>query len=667
MAFSLGRSQPRGQIMMIGTARRSPHPNSISIRQPPYNARGDDTTCDDVAIQKAVYNACGFSPGQPPPQQETLHPNLLIPYSPKAYLLCQPVVVPCSLTIIGDGPWSSVLHGGYHGPDLLLQAPNPGAITNLTTAVVRVWNANTFYGQYTQVRDSNDNIEVAVTSGTSGGASPSWPATIGSHTVDGSVTWSLGPIGNSLLGGPGVAYDSVNNKNALINLNDAPTLNVNNQSALTIEFFFDAVGYNPSSGQELISSLPAHPNTSSGGAFNIYTTCWTGPSSCAVTASIKTSIDGLVQLAAPFKLDTLYHLAFVQDGKNLSLYLNGNLVASAAARGTIVQNHYENIAVGAYADTWPASNVVLESLTGFIESVRISNIARYSAPFVNPSQRFSADAATLLLLNFPDGAPFGTYEAVSNDVNKPLVYIAYPTGDVGHQLNHASISGLELCPLESWGGGDGIYATWTISSLFRNLQCTAPESYALYMAGTDYQNDFEQIYTGIKWGSVPTSLAYFFGPASNVNIYNGLKCDGNDSCIVQIGGSGLYTIPEIVDRGSDIYPFIIAGGAAVIVYPFYDFEAGNKVLVTSLFVSDSWGAGVLVLGGFLVSSNPKATLLTIDRGQPIVTQSVDFFGPADYIVNVLSAPNSPLVMQYDNFNGIPVVNSANAQYVEIVN
>jgi len=189
------------------------------------------------------------------------------------------------------------------------------------------------------------------------------------------------------------------------------------------------------------------------------------------------------------------------------------------------------------------------------------------------------------------------------------------------------------------------------------------------MADNDYQDDFENIQAGLVWGpgGVRTNVAFFFGPASNVNIYDRLQCDNNSSCIIEVGGSGLYTLPEVVDRGAYVYPMIIDEGQATIIFPFFDFEASNDVFVSALTVSNSWGAGVLIDGGFFVSPDPSGTMLTIDGGPPIVAQSVDFAGTAEYIVDVLSPPISPLVLEYDNFNGIPVVNPADAQYINVVN
>ncbi len=56
---------------------------------------------------------------------------------------------------------------------------------------VPAWQANTPYSKNSFVLDSNGNLEVASTAGTSGGSEPAWPTTITSETDDGSVVWTL--------------------------------------------------------------------------------------------------------------------------------------------------------------------------------------------------------------------------------------------------------------------------------------------------------------------------------------------------------------------------------------------------------------------------------------------------------------------------------------------
>ena len=652
-------------IRLRGHITPPPPQTPLFVTQPPYNARGDGVTCDDAAIQAAVNAACSTS--------GFLHPNVIIPYSSEPYLLCHPIAIFCSLTVIGAGPKSSAIKTNYEGPAFLMQTTDPLHplyYANVTTSVTAPWTASTPYPQYAEVRDGNGNIEVAITAGTSRASSPNWPLTIGAHTPDGSVTWSLATIGDSLVGGPGAAFDGMKPWTA-INLNDVRSLNLNGLSALTVEFFMNVVGYNVNSYEVLMGSERAIPTSSPGnGAFKLFDSCWSGPSSCSLTASVYTSGSGLVTVAAPINLDTVYHVALVYNGTVLSLFLNGTVMASTPATGHIVQTHYENIAVGTQNSVFPASHPWTLGVQGYLDSIRVSDFARYTAPFKTPTEKFGGDNHTLLLLNFPAGTPLGTYGAISGNRTTPNIYIPYQIGDGAHLLGNASISGLELC---AGGGDDGIYATWTINSTFSNLVCTYPDSYMLYFANNDYEDNVENVWAGALYNDngvragVRTSAMFIFGDQAGGNIYDGLHCDNANTCIIEYSASGLFVAPEILDRGGYIYPVVISESTADLLATGFDFESSNSRFVSGFYVDHATVDGVMIDGGDIVSPNPNGTLLTVSGGGAIVAQSVAFGGVAQYVVNVLSPPQSPVILEYDSFGGIPAVDPADAQYVKIVN
>jgi len=52
------------------------------------------------------------------------------------------------------------------------------------------WNANTYYTTSYLIEDSNNNIQLVTTFGTTGATQPTWNATTGGTTTDGSVTWT---------------------------------------------------------------------------------------------------------------------------------------------------------------------------------------------------------------------------------------------------------------------------------------------------------------------------------------------------------------------------------------------------------------------------------------------------------------------------------------------
>jgi hypothetical protein len=101
--------------------------------------------------------------------------------------------------------------------------------------------------------------------------------------------------------------------------------------------------------------------------------------------------------------DEWHHVAYVYDGFQQALYVDGALVGSSPLSGDV------NDAAGlAYVGAIPRGSICQNGFLGDIESLRISDIARYSGESFTPTfGDFTSDADTLLLYNFddPPGSP----------------------------------------------------------------------------------------------------------------------------------------------------------------------------------------------------------------------------------------------------------------------
>ena len=99
--------------------------------------------------------------------------------------------------------------------------------------------------------------------------------------------------------------------------------------------------------------------------------------------------------------DTWHHVAFVTDSREDRLYLDGKLQA-AQPRFAPIQNGSGTAQVGAiYRGGAPG----IRGFVGVLDSVRISNVARYNGPaFTPPTGDLSSDTNTVLLFNFNDPA-----------------------------------------------------------------------------------------------------------------------------------------------------------------------------------------------------------------------------------------------------------------------
>jgi concanavalin A-like lectin/glucanase superfamily protein len=107
--------------------------------------------------------------------------------------------------------------------------------------------------------------------------------------------------------------------------------------------------------------------------------------------------------ATPVSFDQWHHVAFVYDGSEERLYLDGTLVQSRPASGDISDGDGLGYVGGIYRD-----GAARDSFIGLIDVLRLSDVARYTgSSFTPPSPAMTSDANTVLLYTFDD-APGST-------------------------------------------------------------------------------------------------------------------------------------------------------------------------------------------------------------------------------------------------------------------
>jgi hypothetical protein len=88
-----------------------------------------------------------------------------------------------------------------------------------------------------------------------------------------------------------------------------------------------------------------------------------------------------------------YHIAVVRDSSNIKVYRDGTEVLSLTAP-TISGNRQLRIGGGRDGGSFPNTD-----LNGWMDEIRVSNTARYTAAFTAPTAQFVNDSNTLLLLH----------------------------------------------------------------------------------------------------------------------------------------------------------------------------------------------------------------------------------------------------------------------------
>ena len=98
--------------------------------------------------------------------------------------------------------------------------------------------------------------------------------------------------------------------------------------------------------------------------------------------------------------NTWYHFAVCKSGNSTKLFIDGTQVGSTYTDN----NNYLGERLRLFGDGFNAGNATLD---GFVDEVRISKSARYTANFTPTTESFQNDANTLLLLHM-DGTDGGT-------------------------------------------------------------------------------------------------------------------------------------------------------------------------------------------------------------------------------------------------------------------
>ncbi len=97
-------------------------------------------------------------------------------------------------------------------------------------------------------------------------------------------------------------------------------------------------------------------------------------------------------------LDSWHHVALVYNGVEQRLYLDGTRIQSGPAMAPIA-----NGSAQAFIGYAPRQGSDLPSFVGYLKSIRVSAVARYSGlTFTAPTNDLPADPDTLLLYNFED-------------------------------------------------------------------------------------------------------------------------------------------------------------------------------------------------------------------------------------------------------------------------
>lgn len=640
-----------------------------------YGAKGDCSTNDEPAIQNAINAACTAG------SSASSLPAVYFPATPNScYLLNQPIAVDCTnLHLSGAGPTQTKFGKAYDGPTFLIQNAT-GWRPPFLSSVSAAWAASTAYAQYTEIKDSNGNIEAATAAGTSGsGSHPTWPTSQGNTVTDGSVTWTLESIGTQLLTGTGSAWDAVacNGGNiagppgagCTYDLSEASaSVHLNGLSTFTVEATINSIrnyvgSYSPefivASQYVLVRNVYGDLGTFAlglSGANADQPTCW-----MTVGGTFQTITD-----SASISLNHSHHLACVLNSGTITLYLDGTSVASASVSGTLTSTNQETVN---FMDN--TGNTLIFS--GYIDSVRLSRVARYTSNFTPPTAKFTNDGNTMALLNWANSPVLGTIEGQDNNGGTANVFLpVVQNGAV--QVGRVTLSDFDL---DDGGGatsgsGPGIWAAWAYGSQYDNLYDDGPGNgtdVSIEFYGADWASNLSNITlasAGAKYGDQYSIAMNLSGDESGISLHN-INIDGDNlTTALSLSSAAQADSVRITDRGNLVYPFVLGGGVTLTA-PFIDSEGNSSNLACDVYSNGAWAPNTIVGGELDMSTSVSgAAYLCINGGKPIIDSGTSFGGNATTLLKVVSSPSSPVVVRDASYASVTsLTNSGESQWLAL--
>jgi len=189
----------------------------------------------------------------------------------------------------------------------------------------------------------------------------------------------------------------------------------------TMECWYYQIAFD--GGDERIVGL--EPANSTTGSYQINVS---GGGDGAYSASIGDGTNWLscvhVQAVAP---QNWTHLAITYDGITFRFFINGDLIYSEDGYVNAFGPPDQDLVINRH--TWDGGNSWSSRLTGHLDELRISSIARYTAPFTPPCNQFGPDEYTMGLWHFNEGSgssiidesPYGNHGVQ----DLPVIWMSY--------------------------------------------------------------------------------------------------------------------------------------------------------------------------------------------------------------------------------------------------
>jgi hypothetical protein len=401
-----------------------------------------------------------------------------------------------------------------------------------------------------------------------------------------------------------------------LNLRDVPSVELDGLAQFTAEAFVEQTA----SANDNINIVGSPDSGNRIGAFSLWISSQTLSGRMFVGSQQYTLMD-----AKPMQLNTVYHVALTYDGTMIRLFRDGAMVAFQPVSGLMHQKPYEDVMLGNDTGQLEAGGS-MNSLVGAVDSVRLSDVARYgatcmpSAPctFSKPTNKLANDAHTLALLNFatqPSGftivdtrdGPFWLPVERSYDTNDNFLIGAY-----GARIHDLTVV-----------GGSGIVGWASRYMHMHQIDCIGCD-----LGISIFQNDSESQLDDVFASACATRGRFgVFTYTANAKGYNNLQLFGQ------------------------VYPFVVQSGAEQVATNVQIYAGPATVNAVHLWDSQN------VFDGLLVDTTnagaPWLGAITADNGEPnkLQLQGSTIGNAGNGIPITLTTSGAGLLVEGTSFTG----------------
>ncbi|HET9699263.1 MAG TPA: LamG domain-containing protein [Terriglobales bacterium] len=418
------------------------------------------------------------------------------------------------------------------------------------------------------------------------------------------------------------------NYDYMLNLREAGAVELNGRTALTVELFYKPDQTVTAGSYNLLSSSGAATGPDGNTSFAIQHTSTDQIIACL---NVNGSVQCLNSPNNSIAKGSTYHLAVTYDGAAIRLFINGVLKSSVVASGAIRQKAAEDFTIGAKVMGFMESTFDSPMTKGWVDSIRISNNARYTANFTAPTAKHGNDGNTMFLLNFDNN--YDQFTVATTMYGQQHLFLRRFGGGIG-QVGNFHLSDMAFI-------GTGPEFIYVIASLIDNVEITAARR-GLQFVNNCYLNRLTSVRV------VAQSTAQFalgFGAASGVLTMNDIAISGaHYPFYLDSSSAVIHGLWVEMAEGTEIGAVFkgTSNSTAVVDHPVFSTETNPSTIKYSVATV---GFGALTMTGGVLETSASAPHVGVFGGGTIVHVAGNYSAagtPPASVFQIVTPPTNPV-------------------------